>query len=260
MTGLLDSCEGFFGSRDLYQVLGVEKTATEKELKKSYHRVSLKVHPDRVNPEEKSNATQKFQTLGKVYAILSDVDRRAVYDESGEIDDENIAPDDRDWDQYWRLLFRKITISDIKNFEAQYKESEEELNDLKEAYLDGEGKMGYILQNVLCSTIEDEPRFTKIIQKWIQEEEVPDFNLFSKETKRKKDARKRKAAKEAEEAEEMKKQLGLGDTDDSLKALILQRGQQRAGEMDSFLDGLAAKYGGGGGKGKKKTNRKGGKK
>lgn len=40
---------------------------------------------------------------------------------TGEIDDENVAPDDRDWDQYWRLLFKKITIDDIKNFEAQYK-------------------------------------------------------------------------------------------------------------------------------------------
>lgn len=68
------------------------------------------------------------------------------------------------------------------------------------------------------------------------------------------------AAREAEEAEEMKKQLGLGDTEDSLKALILKRGQQRAEEMDSFLDGLAAKYANAGGAGKKKANRKGGKK
>lgn len=68
------------------------------------------------------------------------------------------------------------------------------------------------------------------------------------------------AAREAEEAEEMKKQLGLGDTEDSLKALILRRGQQRAEEMNSFLDGLAAKYASGGGAGKKKANRKGGKK
>lgn len=40
---------------------------------------------------------------------------------AGEVDDENLAPDDRDWDQYWRLLFKKITVDDIKNFEESYK-------------------------------------------------------------------------------------------------------------------------------------------
>ena len=53
-------------------------------VKKGYHKKSLAVHPDRVGPEEKEEATKKFQTLGKVYALLSDKDKRAVYDESGE--------------------------------------------------------------------------------------------------------------------------------------------------------------------------------
>ncbi|XP_045592850.1 dnaJ homolog subfamily C member 9 [Procambarus clarkii] len=258
MTGVLDCCEKFFGSRELYTVLGVEKDANENEVKKAYHRLSLKVHPDRVDQNDKQDATQKFQTLGKVYSILSDKDRRSVYDETGEVDDENVAPDDRDWDQYWRLLFKKITIEDIKNFESKYKDSEEELNDLKQAYVDGEGDMGYILQNVLCSSIDDEPRFTKIIKGWLKKDEVPEFKNFSKESKKKKETRKRKAAEEAEEAEAMKKELGLGDTTDSLKALILKRGKQRGEEMDSFLDNLATKYGGGG-SGKKKGSRKGGK-
>lgn len=41
------------------------------------------MHPDRVKDEEKEIATQKFQTLGKVYSILSDKERRALYDETG---------------------------------------------------------------------------------------------------------------------------------------------------------------------------------
>lgn len=67
------------------------------------------------------------------------------------------------------------------------------------------------------------------------------------------------AAAEAEEAEEMKKELGLDDTTDSLKALILKRNKHRVEEMDSFYDSLAAKYGGGS-SGKKKSSKKGGKK
>ncbi|XP_063603397.1 dnaJ homolog subfamily C member 9-like [Penaeus indicus] len=256
MPSILEACEDLFGVSCLYKVLGVEKSARENELKKAYHRVSLKVHPDRVSEDDKQEATQKFQTLGKVYSILSDKDRRAVYDETGEVDDENLAPDDRDWDQYWRLLFKKITVDDIKNFEESYKESEEEKADLKQAYIDGEGDMNYILDNVLCCTIEDEPRFRKLIQGWIKKNEVRAFENFTRENKHKKEARKRKADREAEEAEEMKKELGLGDTTDSLRALILKRGKEREQEADAFLDSLAAKYGGGGSGGKKKSSKK----
>lgn len=258
MSGLLEGCEACFGTQNLYKVLQVHDKATENELKKAYHKVSLKVHPDRVDEAEKKEATRKFQILGKVYCILSDSETRAVYDETGEVDEENVIPEDKDWNQYWRLLFKKITVDDIKNFEEKYKESEEELNDLKQAYLDGKGSMDYILDNVLCCSIDDEPRFTKILQGWIEEDEVPRFDKFSKESKKKKDSRKRKAMAEKAEAEEMKKQLGLNDTTDSLQALILERNKKRAGEMDSFLDALATKYGGaaGGRKGKKKAGKK----
>lgn len=259
MAGLLECCKECFGTQDLYEVLQVTRKATENELKKAYHKVSLRVHPDRVSEAEKQGATRKFQTLGKVYCILSDQDKRAVYDETGEVDEENVIPEDRDWDQYWRLLFKKITVEDIKNFEDKYKGSEEELSDLKQAYVDGQGSMDYILENVLCATIDDEPRFVKIIEKWIRKDEVPRLDNFTKDSKRKKDSRKRKAAAEAVEAEELKKELGLNDTVDSLQSLILQRGKKRAGEMDSFLDSLAAKYGGAGGGGKKKGGKRAGK-
>ncbi|KAG0726418.1 DnaJ subfamily C member 9 [Chionoecetes opilio] len=257
MSGLLEGCKACFGTQDLYGVLQVTAKATDNELKKAYHKVSLKVHPDRVDDGEKHEATRRFQTLGRVYCILADPDQRALYDDTGEVDEENLAPEDKDWSQYWRLLFKKITLEDIKNFETEYKESEEELADLKQAYMDGKGSMDYILDNVLCCTLEDEPRFNKILQGWIKKKEVPGFDGFTKETKRKKESRKRKAKAEEAEAEEMKKELGLNDTADSLQALILERNKKRAGEMDSFLDSLAAKYGGAAGtKSKKKSGKK----
>ena len=109
-----------------------------------------------------------------MYKILSDPDRRALYDESGEIDDESdaILNEDRDWDQYWRLLFKKITLKDIKKFEEEYKYSEEESADLKQAYIDGKGDMEFILDNVLCCTHEDEDRFSNQIKDWIEDGEV----------------------------------------------------------------------------------------
>ncbi|XP_033732872.1 dnaJ homolog subfamily C member 9-like isoform X2 [Pecten maximus] len=192
MPGLLETCRECFGTEDLYKVIGVQKTANEAEVKRGYHRLSLKVHPDRVEEEEKEDATKKFQTVGKVYSILSDKDKRAVYDESGEVDDEDGIQEDRDWVDYWRLLFPKITEEDIKNFESKYKGSEDERADLKEVYTTFEGDMDEIMEHMMCSSIEDEPRFIKIFKELIKKREVPDYEAFSKENKKKTASRKRR--------------------------------------------------------------------
>ena len=52
-------------------------------MKSAYYKTSLKVHPDRVAVERKDAATRNFQTLGKVYIVLSDTERRKLYDETG---------------------------------------------------------------------------------------------------------------------------------------------------------------------------------
>ena len=52
-------------------------------MKKGYYKISLKVHPDRASDEEREKATSKFQTLGKVYSVLSDKSKRNLYDETG---------------------------------------------------------------------------------------------------------------------------------------------------------------------------------
>lgn len=53
-------------------------------VRKAYYKLSLKVHPDRAPANELELYTRKFQALGKIYEVLSDDDRRAVYDEDGE--------------------------------------------------------------------------------------------------------------------------------------------------------------------------------
>ena len=61
MAVFLETVEQQFGSRDLYVVLGVEKSAEEAELRHAYRRLSLRVHPDRAAPEDVDTATEKFQ-------------------------------------------------------------------------------------------------------------------------------------------------------------------------------------------------------
>jgi molecular chaperone DnaJ len=67
--------------RDYYEILGVEKNADEKEIKKAYRRVAMKFHPDR-NPED-PDADHKFKEASEAYEILSDREKRSAYDQYG---------------------------------------------------------------------------------------------------------------------------------------------------------------------------------
>ena len=67
--------------RDYYEVLGVDKSVSEKDLKKAYRRVAMKYHPDR-NPDDKA-AEEKFKEASEAYEVLSDSQKRAAYDQYG---------------------------------------------------------------------------------------------------------------------------------------------------------------------------------
>uniref|UniRef100_UPI00358F7504 uncharacterized protein isoform X2 n=1 Tax=Myxine glutinosa TaxID=7769 RepID=UPI00358F7504 len=191
---LLDSCERFFGTRDLYTVLSVGRDASDADLRRAYRRQALLVHPDRAGAAERQTATASFQVLSKVHAVLIDKEHRALYDEQGIVDEENdTITQDKDWDQYFRLLFKKITVADIRAFEETYRESEEERDDLRKAYLDSQGDMDKILATVLCARIEDEPRFVIFLETSIKAGDLPTYPAFRKESKRKREARRRRS-------------------------------------------------------------------
>ncbi|XP_074088926.1 dnaJ homolog subfamily C member 9 [Macrotis lagotis] len=256
--GLLERCREEFGTADLYEVLGVRREASDGEIRRGYRKASLRLHPDRVAEDAREEATRRFQILGKAYAILSDPEARAAYDEQGAVDEESEAlSQERDWAAYWRLLFREITFEDIKTFEEKYIGSEEELADIKQAYVDFKGDMDQIMQSVLCAEYTDEPRIRNIIQQAIDSGEVPPFKAFLKESKQKMNARKRRAQEEAKEAEKTRKELGLGGEPGDLKALIQSRQKDRVKEMESFLAQMEAKYCNSSKKGKKPTDKKG---
>ena len=87
--------------KDYYKILGVERNASEDDIRKAYRKLAMKYHPDR-NPNDKQ-AEERFKEINEAYQVLSDSKKRAHYDRLGS-DYSNWqqrgAPGDFNWDQY----------------------------------------------------------------------------------------------------------------------------------------------------------------
>jgi DnaJ-class molecular chaperone len=70
--------------KDYYKTLGVAKTASQEEIKKAYRKLALKWHPDRCPPDKKDEAQKKFQEIGEAFDVLSDEQKKQIYDQVGE--------------------------------------------------------------------------------------------------------------------------------------------------------------------------------
>ncbi len=69
--------------RDYYEILGVSKNASADDIKRAYRKLVMQYHPDRVPPEKKKEAEEKFKEISEAYAVLSDPKKRSLYDQYG---------------------------------------------------------------------------------------------------------------------------------------------------------------------------------
>ena len=68
--------------RDYYEVLGVQKGASDDEIKKAYKKLARKYHPD-LNRDDPKTAEEKFKELNEAYDVLKDPQKKAAYDQFG---------------------------------------------------------------------------------------------------------------------------------------------------------------------------------
>jgi molecular chaperone DnaJ len=91
--------------RDYYEVLGVNKKASQEELKAAYRKLAMKHHPDR-NPGD-AEAEKKFKEASVAYDILKDEQKRAAYDRMGH----NAFNQSRWWQCWWWTWFWRRRFS-----------------------------------------------------------------------------------------------------------------------------------------------------
>ena len=87
--------------KDYYKILGVERKASEEDIRKAYRKLAMQYHPDR-NPNDKQ-AEERFKEINEAYQVLSDSKKRAHYDRLGtdySTWQRRGAPGDFDWGQY----------------------------------------------------------------------------------------------------------------------------------------------------------------
>lgn len=77
---------------DYYKLLGIDKNASEDDIKKNYKKMALKYHPDK-NPNNREEAEAKFKDISEAYNVLSDPDKREIYDKYGKDGLENMMGD-----------------------------------------------------------------------------------------------------------------------------------------------------------------------
>lgn len=67
---------------DYYEILNLDRDATESQIKKAYRKLAMTYHPDK-NPDNKEEALKKFQEIGEAYDVLINEEKRALYDKYG---------------------------------------------------------------------------------------------------------------------------------------------------------------------------------
>jgi len=76
-------------NKDYYELLGVQKNASEEEIKKEYRKLALKYHPDKAPEDKKKEYEEKFKEISRAYGVLSDKEKRAQYDQHGDNFEQN---------------------------------------------------------------------------------------------------------------------------------------------------------------------------
>lgn len=226
-----------------YEILGIKKDSNIKDIKKAYHKLCLKYHPDK-----NEGFRKEFDQVQISYLILSDEKKRSKYDRTGIINlKDNLDDEEFDWNDYFKSQFESISKEMIEKDRKEYQGSKEEIDDIKKELINSKGDMKKLFETVihLEFTIDEEKRVFEICENLIRngDIELKDIPIWKEYINKRKDNIKkmeRKRRREEKEAEKVEKERD-DDNDDGLAGLQALIAKNSSRHRDAFND-IAAKY------------------
>lgn len=236
-------------------MLGVPREATAADIKKAYYKLALRWHPDRCT---EPGATERFQALQRVYEVLSNEEKRSIYDATGSLQDaEDLAAEDGSGGGGLAAAFRealsrvrRVDEDELEAFAARYRGSAEERADLLSLYERFDGKMDRVfaflmlsrqdldshrfLATLQAAVVAGELRSTPAFQSWAARVRVvppPTVDPLAPAPPASARGGQRAGGKENGRA-----------NSDALIAAIRGKQGSRQGAFDSLVAGLEAKY------------------
>lgn len=218
-----------FEGLDLYAILRISKGADEKAVRKSYLKRALETHPDKNNGKD-----AEFREVAFAYSVLSNDDARKNYDETGHASrSPTIA------DLFSRHVRIEVTEEMIEEHRQKYQHSDDERQDLLNAYERHNGDFDKIFESVIHAEIDDQERLLTLLREAIDRGELDELPAFRRTTIASRNKKRaQRASKEKDAASREARRLGI-ETSDGLAALIKSR---QANRFDDLVTKLETKY------------------
>lgn len=172
--------EKLFGTRNLYEILQVKTDAEIQDskifcfcyglpfielnhfffiaVKKGFYRLARIYHPDRVM-NDKEEAKAKFNVIHSAYSILSDSAKKEMYDNGS-----NVVFTKATIAARWENFLTEVKATDIEEARKRYQGSETEKSDIIREFVNGNGSITYLFNNLPFMRFEDENRVIEIVR------------------------------------------------------------------------------------------------
>ncbi|GAW82353.1 DnaJ domain containing protein [Plasmodium gonderi] len=253
---------------NLYEILGIDKNASIKEIARAYRILALTYHPDKfasnkgkvrngdaekkeekLGEDEKGKETDEplslekckemFLQIQKAYEILRDPERRKNYDEFGLEDDEF-----SEFKNYLdpKLFHSRIKVEDILNYEKKYKNSQDEKEDLIQFYNKFNGNLTHILEYIPFSEESDLERYISMFEKLFKLKEVKKTSDYDKSLKNINNIIKKYKSIVKKDSKISKKRKSEPPPIDDLVLAIRNNEAKRTLKINSLLSSIEMEY------------------
>ncbi|UKK02534.1 hypothetical protein MACK_002627 [Theileria orientalis] len=222
----------------LYLLLGLDQSATTRDIVKAYRLAALKSHPDKLaglSEEDRENAKNHFVQLQHAYEILRDEEKRKNYDVFGWEGEGDVS-----FSAAFDFYRTPVQEEDIVDFSKTYKGSKEEDEDLMDYYNKHNGDLTEILFCIPLSEADDLDRFVEFFNKSIKSKKLKSTEDFKRTSKPKQiknvKTKYEKSCKKAKKTDQ--------DPDfEELSAQILENRKRRYNDFSGLIANLESKYG-----------------